>query len=304
MRRAVLHIGYNKTGTTSIQNTLFASRKQLFDKAGVLYPSLAANLSFYLSVVFSDVAPAVMPMTDQRARDPAKLVNLKGEYQRAIEKDFNRSGWDRVVLSGENLSAFSAESVERVKDWVLRFADEVCVVVFVRHPLTWARSAKQQSLRSGATLGGQFAQPPPCAWCKRISPWIEQFGIESIRLVQFEEACETGLVRRFCAAADIDFKAIAPYLKFKHASNQSMSREAAWVLDSVNSAFGSLSGYHGSRLRRLVARGVAAIPGRRFELPDEMAASALAASRDDVAWLHETFGVDWYDDVLKAPAGQ
>jgi hypothetical protein len=53
-RKIILHIGLHKTGTTTIQNVLHANREFLLRREGVLYPSLAPNLSGALNTVFSD----------------------------------------------------------------------------------------------------------------------------------------------------------------------------------------------------------------------------------------------------------
>lgn len=299
MRQAIIHIGISKTGSTSIQKAFHGSRQTLFDNCGLLYPALAANLSLYLSMVFKEKMPPTLPALDRRARRVANHPLLKREYLGQIEKDLERPGWQQVLISGEGLSGFSDKNVLTFRDWIFRHVDSAKVIVFVRHPVSWTRSVTQERLNSGHTLAAQFADPGRCNWRRCIEPWITHFGFENVQILSFEEACRTGLIARFCQAAGLDRDAVLPVLELGIASNEAMTREAAYILNAMNSLFGSTEQYMGSRMRRLAARAIIrSVGGKKFSLPKDVEQKAFEQARDDVRWLHETFSVNWYDDLL------
>jgi len=53
-RRVLVHAGWPKTGTSTIQNVLHANREYPLDCECALYPSLAANMSDMLGSVFNE----------------------------------------------------------------------------------------------------------------------------------------------------------------------------------------------------------------------------------------------------------
>ena len=56
MKRAILHIGTEKTGTTSIQKFLFQNRRKLLS-SGTLFPESAGYISNQRLVVYGKNAP-------------------------------------------------------------------------------------------------------------------------------------------------------------------------------------------------------------------------------------------------------
>src|SRR4051794_34836611 len=102
-RRAVVHIGIDKTGTKTIQNHLYENRAHLLRKNRILVPSLNSNLSVYLGVLFRPKVPLLLPLFDPRAEDERAIPALKDEYRAAMAKELASNAWDTVVISAEGL---------------------------------------------------------------------------------------------------------------------------------------------------------------------------------------------------------
>jgi len=302
-RKIVLHIGLHKTGTTTIQNVLHANRDFLLRREGVLYPSLTPNLSTALLTIFRD---------DPRKLKIDKVAGLTGEEMAARRKKFLNSldaeissrEWDTLLLSAEGVCLLTAPEMARLREWGEKYSSKWLVLVCVRHPVDWTRSAVQQRLNQGDTLRQLYEKPPMPKYRVRISRAISVFGLENVRVFDFESAVagEGGIVGAFAEQAGLS----APSRDFLASRtgryNESFSLEAARILDSLN------------RQRPIFVDNVRAprrvgpeldceldyirrIKGQKFDVPDSVKENIRSLNRDDIAWLNETFGLDLYRDV-------
>lgn len=307
-RRAVVHIGIDKTGTTTIQRTLFQARLKLLSEARVLYPSIAANQSVYLGTLFRDKAPPLLQLFEPDATDERSIARFREEFRASLEADMADPNWHTLVISAESLCGFPPKAIARFTEWLTGYVEDISVVAYVRHPVDWTRSVMQQRLKLGETFDQLYDNMLRPNWRNRFTPWLNAVGHERFRLVSFDEARENdGIMAAFCDAAGLSRETILSLAPIRSA-NESMSLEAALLLDSLNRqrplfVDGKLS----PKRRWRGTNVIRAVPGNRFYLNSELAAKARADNRPDLEWLNETFGKDLYPDVfedtpLEAPA--
>lgn len=158
-RRAVVHIGIHKTGSSTLQSTFYSARDALLE-AGILYPSVSGNLSLPLSTVFQDIPPSTTKPVRSPLIDRSSLEKTRSNFRNALEADVGRDNWNTVVFSAEGLTGFTTHEVVRFRDWLLGYVEEIYVIAYVRHPTDWARSAFQQRVKGGSTLASLHAAPP------------------------------------------------------------------------------------------------------------------------------------------------
>jgi hypothetical protein len=299
-KRAVVHIGTTKTGTKTIQRALFSARSKLLSDAGILYPSIAANQSTYLGTIFRDEAPRRVQLIDPDATDEESVARLGRKYRASLDADIASSDWHTLVISAESLSGFDAKAIARLIEWLTEYVSDISVVAYVRHPVDWTRSAVLQRLKAGETLDHLYNNLPRPGWRRRFTPWLDAVSLERFRLVSFDDALENdGIMATFCDAASLPRETLLSLAPAPHA-NESMSLEAALLLDSLNRQRpvfrdGKLSPerrWHG-------AHTIKSIPGNKFYLSAEHAAKARADSRPDLEWLNATFGTNFYPDVFE-----
>jgi hypothetical protein len=293
-KRAVIHIGIDKTGSKTIQKSLYTHRDQLMENH-VLVPSLNANLSVFLKTVFGDAVPRLLPLVDQRAEDPEALPSLRTEYQGALETDLARSGWDTAVISAEGLSDFSKGAVERARAWLRSLAvDDFTIVAYVREPVDWVRSSTQQEVKQGATLEGAFEHPKRPKWRERLSAWLEVFGRSNVSILTFEDARRDGILGTFCSAAGIPQPEPEP-----ERENESMSMEATLLLSHLN-RFRPVfeNGKRSAERAWLGTDVIRTIPGSPFVLPQNVQQAVFEQTRDDVRWLNELLGTSLYEQQM------
>ncbi len=298
----MLHIGLHKTGTSTIQSVLYANREHLLRQEGVLYPSLAPNLSTSLGTVFRDdprrqTANRIRGFTDE------EIAAHQKHYLGSLDAEISSVEWETLLLSAEGVSNLSKTELASLREWgESHHASEWTVLVCVRHPVDWARSVIQQLLKRGDTLGQLYAEPRLPDYRGRISTSMSVFGRENVRVYDFRAATESegGIVGTF--AEQVGLSAPSRDLLASQAVrvNESLSSEAARILDSLNRQRPMFAG--DVRATRRAGPGhelayLSRIEGRKFDVPDSVKEAIRARSREDVAWLNETFGLDLYRDV-------
>jgi hypothetical protein len=132
-----VHIGVQKTGTTSLQRVLAARRERL-RSLGIVYPGTDEN---HLTPVFALAERRIGWKTGGR-------VPARRSWDRLV-REVSQSRDSAVVVSAESLCEFDVDTARQVVDGL--GGDDVHIVVTLRPleklmPSTW-----QQYLKSGAT---------------------------------------------------------------------------------------------------------------------------------------------------------
>ncbi len=156
--KLVLHIGSPKTGTSSIQHTLFKHR-ELLKEHGVLYPSCRAfpNHSL-LAVPFMRTVPR--QYRANLSADYSTVANLALATFQDIGEQINAADCDTVVLSGESL--FGATDVANFKVAITQYLpalSECQVIAYLRAPSSHYLSALQQRIKASHELPKVQALP-------------------------------------------------------------------------------------------------------------------------------------------------
>lgn len=297
-------MGLHKTGTSTIQNVLHANREFLLEQEGVLYPSLAPNLSTPLLTVFKN---------DPQNQAANKMAGLTSEqieargnkYLNSLDTEILSSKWETLLLSAEGISSMREHEVAKLREWGDKYSSEWLVLICVRHPVDWTCSVVQERLKQGDTLRQLYEEPPRVRYCQKISNAISVFGQENVRVFDFDTAIKDdgGIVGAFAAQAELS--APSRDLLVSRAqevrANESSSLEAVHIHDALNRQRPMFE--DGVRVPSRPGPGqevpyLKRIKGQRFDVPDYVKEKIRSRSREDVAWLNETFGLDLYGDVM------
>lgn len=298
-RRIVLHTGFPKTGTSTIQNVLYANRDFLLQKEGVLYPSLAHNLNTPLGVMFGE-DPERMMQNKMADYTTEEMSAHRENYLNLLDTDISSHEWNTLLLSAEAVSNFRKPELPKLREWGERYASNWTILVCVRHPIDWTRSVFQQLLKQGDTLHQLYEKPPRPDYRNRISRVMSVFGRENVHVFDFDTAVEDecGLVGAFAAQIGLD-ASTGDFLASRAVRyNESLSWEAVQILDSLNRQrpmFVDNAKTSRRADRELIY--LRRIQGQKFDVPDSVKNKIRSQSREDVAWLNETFGLDLYRDI-------
>jgi hypothetical protein len=228
-------------------------------------------------------------------------------YLDSLDEEISSSEWETLLLSAEGISSLRESEVARLHEWGDRYASEWTVLVCVRHPVNWVPSVMQERLKQGETLQQLYENPPKPRYHQRISNSISVFGRENVRVFDFDSAAKSagGIVGSFAEQAGLA-EATRDFLSSRAVrANESLSLEAAHVLDSLNrqrpifvdnvrAPHRAGPGHELSYIRR--------IEGQKFHVPDSIKDKIRSQSREDIEWLNETFVLDLYRDITEPAA--
>ncbi len=239
MRKIVLHIGTEKTGTTSIQSFLSANRERI-SKQGFLVPDfLGGDCHRKLSVMafneeHSDDFVVGMGLVDPEVRRSTIKV-WREEFERKV-RESEQDGW---IVSCEHLQSRlkKGEEVERLGGILDGLFDEVEVVLYIRKPIDGAVSLWSTAIRAG---GKSFSVPPPSNdyydrifnHRNTIKTWSSTFpGRVRVRLYEKTGLKAGSLIEDFCEVAGIGFSDEFSLPAFE---NETLSWHAMKVLAELN----------------------------------------------------------------------
>lgn len=293
----ILHIGFPKTGTTTIQNFLYERRATLLRDKKILYPSSTPNHSNLLITLFSKnpgrfIANRVNGITKKRELD--KLID---EYRTKLEKEISEAKYDTIFFSAEGLINLNPEGLSKLKAWASRYVDAWTIIVYVRNPVNYNVSVVQELLKMGKTLESLYASPPIPHYRWTLKNYSSIFGKENIRVFDFETTVKENFIRNFCTQMSID----DVFDEFPNERyNPSMSMEAALVLNRINHIrpiFLDKGDRNEARTNQELIQ-IQRIKGHKFVLPKRIQVAVQEKSREDVLWLNSEFNLELYGDVL------
>ncbi len=178
MRSCFLHIGTNKTGTTSLQVAFHG-----FEDAHLVCPDLGRpNQSVPLVNAFHS-HPEDYRVNRRGGVSPSAVRAERGAVRAQLAKAIAGTGKD-ILLTGEGLSnALPAADVAGMRDWLHPHFDRIRVIAYLREPRSLLPSLLQQRLRSD----GQVLRDPGLSvgYRRRLGGWLAALPREAVDLVQF-----------------------------------------------------------------------------------------------------------------------
>jgi len=290
--QCILHIGTEKTGSTSLQNFLGVNRQALL-LAGVFVP---ASLSPY-EIAANHEKLTTFALADEKLTDDLRVPAHRAAVTQALRDEIARLPTDApieertLLLSNEHCQSRLVEVAEvvRLKTFLTEFVREVKVVVYLRPQHELAISLYDQALKSGyadISVLPDFSGRTP-RWVNRgyfdyanlLDRWAEVFGKENIdvRIYGKTEMVNGSVIDDFVARLGLD----AEKLVFDKNSNISMGAERQTAMNAIN------------RLAR--ARGQPLSPELRSSLIDQFQqlsrGAGLRPSRLEAEAFYQSFAI-------------
>ena len=287
MLRAIVHIGGEKTGTTTIQEFCRANR-EILAQQGILYPaSLGAANHLKLAAYALD--------DDNFEDDTRKFFGIKNPwglraFQSQVERDLENElrqhdGAKVALLSNELIQSrlTKTSEIERLRDLLISLFSHVTIVIYLRRQDRVAVSHYSTKLKSDTDNDGLvFPEISPDAELPRyfdydstLRLFEDVFGRDNVnaRLLEPRFLKEGDLLKDFCFTCGIDhneqFVAAA-----RERENESLSTNAIAFYRKFNQRVPRFAGHGLNPLRSGLNMAMAkAFSGRG---PDVAAADAKA----------------------------
>lgn len=298
-----LHIGLHKTGTSSIQATLFNSRKKLLAH-GINYPHLSKNPNHSVTLLPLFRRAPHRYRANRRAgidtKEKAAKKNVASLAALRRELDANTS--EKVVFSGEGLVALPVEGLRQLRRELEPHAERFRVIAYVRDPYSTANSMFQQRVRRGQTHQ-QIMEAPPYPHYSNIASSIEVFGRENVDIRLFGRAhfVNGDLIADFLSQIGASPE-LAKELEVSR-TNVALSHEAAYLVHAINQRFPTEERDAPDLDKRAeLLRWLAAIPGQPYRCPPDLLQAAQPFIDVELKWLHDVLGKKVFSD--RPPAAE
>jgi hypothetical protein len=258
MKTLILHLGLQKTGSTTVQETLRYNPAVLaaagYDYASITWPDgvISSNHSFPLIVALSDGWQNNPEILRRGWTARGLKEHFAAQIDRALETERN------LILSGEDITDLDGPGLAALNDLAQARGFAVKPVMLVRPPLEFITSMTQTRIRHG--LGYHIFH---AGKSRRITPCRALWP--GMTCLPFAEAIRhpdgpLGLLLDCCGLPPAGaFNVIR--------QNDSMSEYATRIIGHVNNAIPLLQDGTVNPLRRyLDTEPLAAIPGPKFRL--------------------------------------
>ncbi|MGJ0125659.1 hypothetical protein ACP0SK_09120, partial [Campylobacter coli] len=218
---AYVHIGTEKTGTTSIQ-TFLSNNRDLLHKRRIVYPNSLGNNGSqwnFAFLAYNNIRDDWY-CVDRKIYTKYDFKNYKNKVFFDLKKELKKSKYQKLLISSEHLSSRlqDLKEVKRCKKIlnILGFK-EIKIIVYLREQNTMASSSFSTDLKDGKNTdrivkGKEFAQLGD--YKKLLHRWQEVFGKENliVKLFDKDEFYQGDLLKDFMYSIDLkwDDKFITP----------------------------------------------------------------------------------------------
>lgn len=292
-RLCFLHVGANKTGSSSIQEALFHDlRDPRFQYVGGGLPNGS------IAVTAALAPPPENEWLFRQKDEGGDFERYRRHFARQLDRGFARAirQGRHAIVSSEACWQSSRRALTAVRDRLEGLGFEIRVVAYLRPWIPWASSLFQQMVKVGRNelAVGLERDGYILAVRDRLEDLFEVFGRSRVSVHRFDPAAFPGrcVVRHFCGEIGMP---VPPGRAWR--SNESLSLPAI----QLRYAFNRFSGIEGEHrlprpegVNRLMAR-LRAMPGPAFRLHPDFLAGWLAGRNPDDAWLGANVGFSLFD---------
>ncbi len=288
MKRCVVHFGMHKTGSSSIQQSLW---RQL-DNPEWKYLDLDESMANHGRAVSTTLLEDPHRHLQRTGISQKRLGKKKNWFENKLLEQLD-SDADNLLISAEVLcsSAIGIEQLRTFRALINSRIDEISAVGYVRSPKSYMESSFQEKTKRSNpaldfTSNGLYPK-----YRKQLSKFDDVFGIDNVSLWKFDPTKLTNgcVVQDFCARLGIDF----PTNLIKRA-NDGLSREALAFIYTYHKygpgfSDGGTAAIRGKGNNLLNSR-LATLRGNKMRFSWTAVAPGLDARQEDINWIEQRLG--------------
>lgn len=286
MPRLILHIGMPKTGSSSIQETLF----NLGTLGSFNYAKLGvANHGGIITSVFSE-NPYEWRGHRVAARSPKEVKDFNSRMLLRLEKICESKV--SQIISGEDIWHMSEGALEKLKSFFSQYFNSIEVVGYVRPPGSFMVSSFQQLVKNHALKRLRGADHYP-RYRDRFEKFDRVFGKENVtlRLFDSKQLAQSDVVIDFCQLLG---ESITP-MNIKRV-NESLSLEATAVLFAYHREGPKYAHYRGKgRDNTALVANISGFGTHKLRFTNAFIAPVLEQNHNDIAWVEKRLGYSFAD---------
>jgi len=293
MKTLFLHVGIHKTGTTSVQNTLFMN-KSLLKEHGYLYPdSFGKNHSIELYSAFCDNPEKYhINMKKDFSIDQINEYNLNNLNN--LKKEINETSCSNIILSGEDISVLTKKNLFNLKKYINTELNisKIIIILNIREVISFLNSAYQQTIVDNTYINLEnhynFYQ-------SKIDKFLQVFKNEKLLVSKYEDSCKNsyGPVGYFCEIIGLkkDFIETLPIEN----NNIGLSNKAIDFIKYVNKS-------NKVKNNHLYIEFLSKISGDKFYMEESIQKKLLLDNESSNKWLKDNIGIEYSKVDIKSPS--
>lgn len=211
--KVTVHIGWHKTGSTSLQVFLLRNRTALVQRHRTYYPD-----DGLLDYAHHTLAWTFLGRTASPWGQVPVIEGGADEYVRSAIDRARSHGCTGVIFSSEVFCEFDLDAVRRLFDSLRARADSVRIVAYIRRQDLFAESAYNMEVKWWATrMRADFdeylaSRSTPPDYFRTLDAWASVFGRDSMIVRRYERGVlENRDIRSdFCTAIGLGSEGLGP----------------------------------------------------------------------------------------------
>ena len=262
----ILHIGMNKTGSSSIQSSFHKN----FNNDKIHYFDLNnANHSVAVEKAFKikDMSP--------------DMIEERQQIKNMIVKQIEESDAETFILSGEDISKLAIPDLKNLKQFFSSLGFIFTIIGYVRPPKSFVESSFQQRLKGKWGRFDLLAITPK--YKERFSKFDDIFGSSNVHLQKFDPKSflKNDVMIDFCFRLGIPFKD-----EDSVRVNESLSKEGVALL-FVYRKYGQNSDY---RTTYAFIQALGRIGTNKLKFSPDLIFPVLEKNKQDIEWMENRLG--------------
>jgi len=309
IKRAILHLGMPKAGSTSIQNTLFYNAA-ILEKYGFRYLTERGKSHHMLKHIFQPHCSFDPETTILHHRSFPNFEKNKEHFIKEMLHIVKNTDCETLILSREFGRVICDSTVKNIKNFIKNCFQtngiETTIVYLVRNPLTWMISRAQQSLFQSGFVSED------CNYFEVLIKIFENIFVlqknfsDSLILLKFEDICldKDGLVGCFLKAIDFPQNALENIKTYRANESRCLEvMEFISFLEAIEPLYphSDMRFYSSNRFPGDVDP-LKNIKGVKFDLPYQSKVELWNRLDKTVHLLKENTGIDYTDYTPSLPA--
>jgi hypothetical protein len=288
-KQIYLHIGPHKTGTSAIQSMADENRAALV-RHGILYPS--GRWHGQLGSCFAQNKVAYVYNRHSGFTDLESINRSDTVYKTRLLEELEESDCQDAIFSYEGFIDLRPDEVRELTNFLRDRCDEIRIIAYCRHPLSFAPSEISQRVRMGFPSGRDNSENPPIP---RFRLYFEKFanvlGTERFILNDFSKRALHRNDVRMDFLKKIGFPDLHENeIRLSADPNESLSAEAvAIAVEMAKSAPGLAQNNLFFRRYDFFLRSIRGAPIRLSEDEKKL---IMTASLPHLEYLQKTFGIE------------
>jgi len=189
-----LHIGTEKTGTTSIQSFLADNRDELH-KHKIMYSKVLGDPNnIRLSIALQDTDKIDDSRIHAKITTKEKILNFKEELRSDLSEEIQKEKPEILIISSEHLSSRMnrEKEIKRLKYFLNQFSDDITVIVYLRRQDKFFESLYSTAIKKGNVIDFSFPdkgrEGQNFHYNRMLKLWENVFGFENIKVNIFEKS--------------------------------------------------------------------------------------------------------------------